>query len=96
MTRKKIPQAVICDPPEPTTIDESDLAPGMVVTTIGTIGSVWIEEAAEVSIDEFGCPIGGRACLAQNHTADRIRWVAGDQAGRVASGRRRAAIGGGS
>ena len=24
-----LPQAVICDPPEPTVIDESDLAPGM-------------------------------------------------------------------
>jgi len=78
MTRKKIPQAVICDPPEPTTIDDSDLAPGMVVTIIGPIGAVWIGEAAEARIDEFGCPIGGRAFLAQNRTADRIRWVAGE------------------
>lgn len=30
MSKKKIPRAVICDPPEPTTIDESDLAEGMV------------------------------------------------------------------
>jgi hypothetical protein len=78
MTRKMIPKAVICDPPEPTTIDESDLAPGMVVTIIGPIGSVWIEEAAEVRADDLGYTIGGRACLAQNLTSDRIRWVAGE------------------
>ena len=29
-----IPIATICDPPEPTTIDESDLAPGMVVVAV--------------------------------------------------------------
>ena len=29
-----LPQAVICDPPEPTVIDESDLAPGMVVVAV--------------------------------------------------------------
>ena len=28
------PIAVICDPPEPTVIDESDLAPGMVVVAV--------------------------------------------------------------
>jgi len=29
-----IPIATICDPPEPTVIDESDLAPGMVVVAV--------------------------------------------------------------
>lgn len=29
-----IPIATICNPPEPTTIDESDLAPGMVVVAV--------------------------------------------------------------
>ena len=29
-----IPIATLCDPPEPTVIDESDLAPGMVVVAV--------------------------------------------------------------
>ena len=29
-----IPIATLCDPPEPTTIDKSDLAPGMVVVAV--------------------------------------------------------------
>lgn len=34
-----IPIATICNPPEPTTIDESDLAPGMVVVAVDEIGA---------------------------------------------------------
>ena len=34
-----IPIATICDPPEPTTIDESDLAPGMVVVAVDDNGN---------------------------------------------------------
>ena len=34
------PIAVICDPPEPTVIDESDLAPGMVVVAVEVMEEV--------------------------------------------------------
>lgn len=34
-----IPIATICDPPEPTVIDESDLAPGMVVVAVDDCGT---------------------------------------------------------
>lgn len=39
MTEKTIPIATICDPPEPTTIDKSDLAPGMVVVAVDDCGT---------------------------------------------------------
>lgn len=34
-----IPIATICNPPEPTVIDESDLAPGMVVVAVDDCGT---------------------------------------------------------
>ena len=36
---KTIPIATICNPPEPTTIDKSDLAPGMVVVAVDDCGT---------------------------------------------------------
>jgi len=62
-----IPIATICNPPEPTTIDESDLAPGMVVVAVDdwTPGreSVWLMTpdavlvGAGFSVSERGAPV---------------------------------------
>lgn len=50
-----IPIATPCHPPEPTVIDESDLAPGMVgvIKSEGS-GMTWAVPACDVSVDHNG------------------------------------------
>lgn len=52
--KKRIPQATICDPPEPTVIDESDLAPGMVAFIRHDSGAMLLVSGWDAEISPAG------------------------------------------
>lgn len=77
---RAIPIATICNPPEPTTIDESDLAPGMVVTTVDdgvVLGeTVWVMSRDAVLTDN-GIAVASRGFAASTMTTSKVRHIAG-------------------
>ena len=81
-----IPHATICNPPEPTVIDESDLAPGMVVVAVDDTQPLdaWVATPDAV-LTTAGLVVMRDGCyLADTRLGDRhdvegwIRRVAGD------------------
>lgn len=64
-----IPIATICDPPEPTVIDESDLAPGMVVAITDIDGDWLCTPDVHLSDD-------GIAWALRMDSTEDARWVA--------------------
>lgn len=70
-----IPIATICNPPEPTTIDESDLAPGMVGVVTGDTGLTYIV-TMDVRLERTGFVTSSNGC-APCVSEDTIRRVAG-------------------
>jgi hypothetical protein len=76
-----IPIATPCHPPEPTVIDESDLAPGMVVVAVdeNPRGGTFICTPDVVMRDVIGgVTHASRCAYFDYHVADEIRAVAGD------------------
>lgn len=83
---KPIPQATLCDPPEPTAIDASDLAPGMVVVAVDDTEPLdaWVA-TPDAILTTAGLVIMRDGCyLADTRLGDRhdvegwIRRVAGE------------------
>ena len=80
-----IPIATICDPPEPTVIDESDLAPGMVVVAVDDVTSStpqsWVcSPDAHLSLVGWVTVAAIRMSFLTGNSFDAqvVRYVAGD------------------
>lgn len=77
---RAIPIATICDPPEPTVIEASDLAPGMVVVTVDdgfTLGeTTWIQRW-DVEMTDRGIAISSHGVELAKATPSAIRRIAG-------------------
>ncbi len=77
-----IPIATICNPPEPTVIDESDLAPGMVVVAVddcGTASEPFLCSPDVISYDDmYGEVMAKRMRYLDEVDGLVVRRVAGD------------------